>query len=86
MAFTPEQRSGLLALKGVGPTVLMRLEALGLSDLTKLAVADPREVVASVSVRLGSTCWKNSPQALKAVTQAIAWAESQGDHAPVDKD
>ena len=82
MAFTPEQRSGLLALKGVGPAVLMRLEALGLSDLDKLAVADPREVVASVSDRLGSTCWKNSPQALRAVTQAIAWAEAHGARSP----
>ena len=86
MAFTPEQRSGLLALKGVGPTVLTRLEALGLSDLNQLAVADPRDVVAAVSERLGSSCWKNSPLALKAVSQAIMWAEAHRDRALSNKD
>ncbi|ARU05040.1 recombinase RecA [Comamonas serinivorans] len=77
MAFSESERSSLLAVKGVGPTVLARLESLGLDEVGALAQADAREVVAQLAERLGSTCWKNSPQARRAIEGAIAWAESQ---------
>ena len=79
MAFSPDERKALLALHGVGPAVLGRLADLGLDDVHALAQADAREVVASVSTQLGSTCWKNSPLARQAIERVIAWAEAQGE-------
>ncbi len=37
MPFTPEQQQSLLAQKGVGKTVLQRLQQMGLDDTAKLA-------------------------------------------------
>ncbi len=34
MPFSPEERKALLGVKGVGPTVVARLEQMGLSRLT----------------------------------------------------
>ena len=79
MAFSPDERKALLALHGVGPTVLGRLADLGLDDVRTLAQADARDVVDSVATKLGSTCWKNSPLARQAIERAIAWAEAQGE-------
>lgn len=76
MAFSAAQRQSLLQVKGVGPTVLMRLESLGLDDVHALASADAREVVSCLADQLGSTCWKNSPQARAAVAAAIAMARA----------
>ena len=71
MAFSASEREALLAVKGVGPTVIQRLEQLGFGSLPELAGADVREVVASAAGLVGSTCWKNSPQARAAVAAAI---------------
>ena len=40
------------------------------------ALADPAVVCAGAAVSVGSTCWKNSPQARKAVEAAVAAARS----------
>ena len=82
MAFQPEEREALLAVKGVGPTVVQRLEQIGFSSLRELARADALEVVSSAAGLVGSTCWKNSPQARAAIQSAIALAQSH--HAQVD--
>lgn len=71
MTFTPREREALLALKGVGPTVVRRLEQLGFGSFRELAGADAGEIVESAADIVGSTCWKNSPQARAAITAAI---------------
>ncbi|QXH44109.1 helix-hairpin-helix domain-containing protein [Pseudomonas xanthosomatis] len=74
MAFNEHERSQLLALKGVGPTVLQRLEQLGYHSLAQLAEADAGHIVQAVASLVGSSCWKNSPQARAAIQATIAHA------------
>lgn len=74
MAFSPEERTALLALKGVGPTVITRLEQMGIDSLAELSQSDVSDILAQASAALGSTCWKNSPQARAAITAAVALA------------
>ncbi len=76
MGFPDAERDALLAIKGVGPTVIRRLEQLGFASLRQLARADTAQVVQSAAGLVGSTCWKNSPQARAAVQAAIAMARS----------
>ncbi|MDH0895814.1 MULTISPECIES: helix-hairpin-helix domain-containing protein [unclassified Pseudomonas] len=78
MPFPDEQRQALLALKGVGPTVIQRLEQLGFDSLQRLAEADARDIVEQAAALLGSSCWKNSPQARAAIEAAIELARRQG--------
>jgi predicted RecB family nuclease len=77
MAFSLQERESLLAVKGVGPTVVQRLEQIGFSSLKELARADALEVVTSAAGLVGSTCWKNSPQARSAIQAAIDLAKSR---------
>lgn len=76
MAFSTDEREQLLAVKGVGPTVLQRLEQLGYSSLAQLAQADALHIVEAAASLVGSSCWKNSPQARSAIQAAIAQARS----------
>lgn len=76
MAFTANERSALLAVKGVGPTVVTRLEQLGFTSLAQLSQADMNEIVSSAAAMMGSTCWKNSPQARAAIQAAIDLAKA----------
>ena len=71
MAFSAHERTILLAVKGVGPTVVRRLEELGIEDLASLARQDAAALCVATSAQLGSTCWRNSPQARAAITGAI---------------
>ncbi|HIC8863332.1 TPA: helix-hairpin-helix domain-containing protein [Aeromonas hydrophila] len=75
--FSGEERALLLGVKGVGPTVIGRLEQLGYHNLAQLAEADTGHIVQLVASMLGSTCWQNSPQARAAIDGAIALARSQ---------
>ncbi|EPL08645.1 hypothetical protein [Pseudomonas sp. CF161] len=74
MSFPPEERQALLKVKGVGATVVSRLEQLGFNSLAQLAVADALEIVTQAASLVGSNCWKNSPQARAAIQAAIAMA------------
>lgn len=76
MPFSLPERDGLLALKGVGPTVLGRLEQMGIDSLTLLSKANVDDVLANASAAVGSTCWKNSPQARSAINAAIELAKT----------
>ncbi len=77
MPFTAKQTASLLAQKGIGNTVLQRLEQMGLNDVAALAAADVDDMLQQGAALSGSTCWKNSPQARAAMTAAVAWAQSQ---------
>ena len=77
MPFTPEQTASLLAQRGIGNTVLQRLQQMGLDDVALLAQADADTVLAHGVALTGSNCWRNSPQAKAAIQAAIAWAIQQ---------
>lgn len=74
MAFPADERATLLAVKGVGPTVVDRLEQIGIDSLAALAATKPEDIVAQVAAMLGASCWKNSPQARRAIADAVAAA------------
>lgn len=74
MHFQPSERQILLKTKGVGPTVLARLEQMGIASLAQLAAADASDILARGARLTGSTCWKNSPQARAAIAAAITAA------------
>ncbi|WP_278929500.1 helix-hairpin-helix domain-containing protein [Pseudomonas qingdaonensis] len=82
MAFSPTELTALLALKGVGPTVITRLEQMGIDSLAELGRSDVTDILAQASAALGSTCWKNSPQARAAITAAVDLARGLADGEP----
>ena len=82
MPFSPEERAALLALKGVGPTVITRLEQMGIESLAELRKSNVSDILAQASAALGSTCWKNSPQARAAITAAVELAKSSAEKNP----
>jgi hypothetical protein len=74
MGFSVDERALLLAVKGVGPTVVDRLEQIGFDSLDTLSAANVDDIVKQIAAMLGTTCWKNSPQARAAIAGAIAAA------------
>ncbi|BBP85601.1 hypothetical protein PHLH8_52430 [Pseudomonas sp. Pc102] len=72
--FTPETRAQLVALKGVGPTVVDRLEQIGFRTLEQLAGCEAADLTRQISQMMGSTCWHNSPQARAAIQAIIDFA------------
>ena len=74
--FSADEKQTLLAVKGVGPTVVMRLEQMGIATLAQLAKRDAVVICAEAAGLTGGTCWKNSPQARKAIESAIAAARA----------
>jgi hypothetical protein len=76
MPFTIAERAQLLAVKGVGPTVVGRLEQMGYASLHHLAKANALDILSQGAKLTGSSCWKNSPQARAAINAAIAAAIS----------
>ena len=77
MPFTTEERQSLFALKGVGPTVLSRLESLGYGSFAHLREANALDIVAKAAALTGSSCWKNSPEARAAIQATIDAARQQ---------
>ncbi|MGE6108323.1 helix-hairpin-helix domain-containing protein [Aeromonas sobria] len=75
--FSPRERSLRLGVKGVGPTVIGRLEQLGHHTLGELAQVDTGHIAWLVASMLGATCRQNSPQARDAIDGTIALARSQ---------
>jgi hypothetical protein len=47
---------------------------MGFATLAQLAEANALDIVTQASAIVGSTCWKNSPQARAAIQAAIAKA------------
>jgi hypothetical protein len=76
--FAADERTRLLALKGVGETVIARLEHIGFSSLAQLVDEDAAVVTKQVSQLIGSTCWHNSPRARAAIQAVIDLARAQG--------
>jgi nucleotidyltransferase/DNA polymerase involved in DNA repair len=74
MIFPPAEAAVLLQVKGVGPTVIRRLEQIGISSLAQLQYCEVSTLAQTVADLLRSSCWKNSPQAKAALVGAIAAA------------
>ncbi len=74
MAFSHDEKRALLAVKGVGPTVIKRFEDVGIDSFEQLARYEATTIAERVASMLRTTCWKNSPQALSAVEAAIQCA------------
>ena len=85
MPFSAQERQQLLALKGVGPTVISRLEQIGFSSLSQLAGQEAADITWQVAQALGSSCWHNSPQARQAINSVIALAREQQPRATSEK-
>ena len=81
MAFTATDRRTLLQVRGVGPTVIRRLEEIGIDSMGRLARMDADSICRQVAAHLRATCWANSPQARAAIEGAIA-AAREADRAP----
>lgn len=77
-SFATTEAAALTALKGVGPTVIKRLEEIGIHSLEQLATYDTETITEMVAGMLNTTCWKNSPQAKAAITRAIEYAREVG--------
>lgn len=77
MAFTETEKAALLTVKGVGEKVIMRLEQMGIDSLNKLALANPQDITEQAASLVGSSCWKNSPQAKAAITMAVDFARGK---------
>ncbi|MBN6077827.1 recombinase RecA [Aggregatibacter actinomycetemcomitans] len=76
MPFSESEKRALLSQKGIGATVLKRLEEMGLDDVKILAATSPDFILQRGAEITGSTCWRNSPQARKAIETAVNWAKS----------
>ena len=76
MKFTEPEKEALLAVKGVGPTVVKRFEEIGISSLAELATYNADDIAERVAQMLRTTCWKNSPQAKAAINAAIERAKA----------
>jgi hypothetical protein len=74
-SFPEAEKAKMLALKGVGATVISRLEQIGFSSLAELKDADPPVITKQISLMMGSTCWHNSPLAKNAIAAIIDLAK-----------
>ena len=77
MSWSEEEKRSLLSEKGIGETILKRLEEMGLDDVKILAVTSPDFILQRGAEITGSTCWRNSPQARKAIETAVNWAKER---------
>jgi len=75
MPFSKEEKQELLKVKFVGEVVIKRFEQIGIDSLEKLSKSKVEEITDIISDILGSSCWKNSPQSKKAVSNAINFAK-----------
>jgi hypothetical protein len=75
MQFNEADRQAMLKLKGVGATVISRIEQLGFYSLAQLQNQEAETITKQISQMMGSTCWHNSPQALAAIQAVIDLAQ-----------
>ncbi|MFD1261573.1 helix-hairpin-helix domain-containing protein [Entomomonas asaccharolytica] len=76
MPFSDIEKSALLTVKGVGNTVIQRLEQMGIDSLSILSTANAEDITKQAAAMLNATCWKNSPQAKAAINNAIQFAKA----------
>jgi nucleotidyltransferase/DNA polymerase involved in DNA repair len=77
MGFPSDEVQRMLAIKGVGPTVIRRLEEIGFSSLAELAGTNPLAINKTVAEMLHASCWANSPLAKNAIAAVVDLANAQ---------
>jgi nucleotidyltransferase/DNA polymerase involved in DNA repair len=77
MYFSDTEKNQMLALKGVGKTVILRLEQLGFYTLEQLRNQDPAQITLAISREMGSTCWHNSPLARASIQAVVDLAQTK---------
>ena len=77
MPLSESEKRSLLAQKGIGATILKRLGEMGLDDVKILAATNPDFILQRGAEITGSTCWRNSSQARKAIETAVNWAKER---------
>ena len=77
MPLSESEKRSLLSQKGIGATILKRLGKMGLDDVKILAATNPDFILQRGAEITGSTCWRNSPQARKAIETAVNWAKER---------
>lgn len=75
MPFNDEERKAMLELKGVGATVIARLEQLGFTTLAELKEVEATDITRQIADMLRTSCWRNSPQANASIQSIIALAK-----------
>ena len=75
--FSAVERQALLALKGVGPTVVNRLEQIGFFSLAALRNQDTATITKQISQMMNASCWHNSPQARASIQAVIDLANAK---------
>lgn len=75
MVFSESERALLVKVKGVGDKVIDRLEQIGINSLVQLAEEKPQDITQQIACLVGSSCWKNSPQAKMAISSAVEYAQ-----------
>lgn len=78
MQFNEDDRQAMLQLKGVGATVISRIEQLGFYSLAQLQDQEAETITKQISQMMGSTCWHNSPQARASIQAVIDLAKKSG--------
>jgi len=76
MGFSESEKEILLGVKGVGNTVIQRLEQIGINSLQELSKSSVEEITDIVSDVLKSSYWRNIPQAKNAIKGAIECAKA----------
>jgi hypothetical protein len=79
MPFSDREKQAMLKLKGVGATVVGRLEQLGFSSLNELRDQEAAQITRQIAELMGSTCWHNSPQARASIQAVIDLAQQRVD-------
>jgi hypothetical protein len=78
MQFNETDRQAMLQLKGVGTTVISRIEQIGFYSLAQLKDKEAETITKQISQMIGSTCWHNSPQARASIQAVIDLAKKSG--------
>ena len=65
MPFPHDERRHLLAMPGIGPVVMTRLEQAGFHSLAAIRAAGAERVVEAVMQQVGSLAWNNRRAALE---------------------
>jgi hypothetical protein len=77
LQFSTSEKQKMLFLKGVGATVIARLEQIGFSQLSQLKKAQASDITKQIADMMGSTCWHNSPMARSSVQSIIDLANKK---------
>jgi hypothetical protein len=77
MPFSETDKVEMLALKGVGATVISRLEQIGFTKLSQLKKVQASDVTKQIADMMGSTCWHNSPMAKNSIQAIIDLANKK---------